>query len=411
MNKLKVQDLDVQGKKVLLRVEFNVPLDDKGNITDDTRIRESLFTIQHILDHGGALILLSHLGRPKKGPDPKLSLAPCAKALAKLLHQPVFMAPDSIGPEVEHMARSLKNGQVLLLENVRFYPAEEDPNLDPSFAKKLASLGDVYVNDAFGGAHRAHSSIATITQYFPDKAAAGFLMQKEVDALEQLLLNPKRPFYGIIGGAKISSKIEFLHALADKTDALFIGGGMSYPLLKAQGIEIGDSLCDPESVFIAEDFLVHCNKKKLPLFLPIDLIIADSFSNDADRQIVSVKREPSQGISQGISQGVPAGWQGMDIGPQTIHEWKFLLKKAASVFWNGPVGVFEFPHFSHGTDEIARAVAALAAITVVGGGDSIAALNRLHLSPHFTHVSTGGGASLEFIEKGTLPGIESLSRG
>jgi phosphoglycerate kinase len=405
MNKLKVQDLDVRGKKVLLRVEFNVPQDSEGNITDETRIRESLPTIQHLLQQGSAVILLSHLGRPKKGRDPTLSLAPCAKVLADLLKQPVLMAPDSIGPEVQQLAESLENGQVLLLENLRFYPAEEDPKLDLSFAKKLASLGDFFVNDAFGGAHRDHSSTVTIAEYFPGKAAAGLLMQKETDALERLLLDPKRPFYALIGGAKISSKIGFLRALADKADALFIGGGMSYPLLKAQGIEIGDSICDPASISIAEEFVAHCEKKQLPLFLPTDLVIADRFSNDAHRQIVSVEQESSQGIPQ----GVPSGWQGMDIGPQTIHEWKFLLKKAASIFWNGPVGVFEFPHFSHGTDEIARTIADLPALTVVGGGDSTAAINRLHLSSHFTHVSTGGGASLEFIEKGSLPGIEALS--
>ncbi len=254
------------------------------------------------------------------------------------------MAPDSIGPEVERLAQSLKSGEVLLLENLRFYPAEEDPSLDPDFAKKLAALGDLYVNDAFGAAHRSHSSTAVIAQYFPGKAAAGFLMQKEVDALESLLLHPQRPFYAIIGGAKISSKIGFLHALADKTDALFIGGGMAYPILATKGIHIGDSLCEPEALPLAKEFVKHCHDKNLSLFLPSDLVIADAFSKDANHQIVSVQ------------QGVPKGWQGMDIGPQTIQTWKAELKKAASVFWNGPVGVFEFPHFSKGTNALSHAL-------------------------------------------------------
>ncbi len=397
MNKLKLQDLDLYGKKVLLRVEFNVPLDTQGNITDDTRIRESLPSIKFILDRGGSVILLSHLGRPKNGPEPKLSLKPCASALSSLLHQPVIMAPDCIGPEVEQMALSLKQGQILLLENLRFNPAEENPQLDPQFAKNLASLGNLYVNDAFGGAHRAHSSTYKITEYFPGKAAAGFLLQKEVDALESLLSHPKRPFYAIIGGAKISSKIGFLNALADKVDALFIGGGMAYPFLKIRGIPIGNSLCESDALPFAEEFLKHCARNQLAFFLPNDLIIADAFANDAHRQTVCVH------------QGIPVGWQGMDIGSATIQEWTTQFKSAASLFWNGPVGVFEFPHFAKGTNAIARALAELNAVTVVGGGDSVAAVAHLNLSSHYTHVSTGGGASLEFIEKGKLPGIEALS--
>jgi len=397
MDKLKLQDLDLNGKRVLLRVDFNVPLDNQGNITDDTRIRESLPTIQYILDKGGSIILLSHLGRPKNGPDPKLSLKPCAVALSALLFPPVIMAPDCVGSQVEQLAYFLKQKQILLLENVRFYPAEEDPQLDPTFAKKLASLGDLYVNDAFGAAHRAHSSTCMIAEYFPGKAAAGLLMQKEVDALESLLLHPKRPFYAIIGGAKISSKIGFLNALADKVDALFIGGGMAYPFLKIRGIPIGDSLCESDALPLADAFIKHCAHKHLAFFLPTDLTIADAFANDARSQIISVQ------------QGIPDGWQGMDIGPQTIQEWTAQLKKAASVFWNGPVGVFEFSHFAKGTNAMAHVLAELNAVAVVGGGDSVAAVNHLSLSSHFTHVSTGGGASLEFIEKGHLPGIDALS--
>lgn len=397
MNKLILQDLDVKDKKILMRVEFNVPLDAEGNILDDTRIRESLPSIQYVLQRGGSVIALSHLGRPIKGHETSLSLTACAKALSTLLHHPVIMAPDCIGAEVEQLASHLKPGQILLLENLRFYPAEEDPKSDPTFAQKLAALGDAYVNDAFGAAHRAHSSTATITQYFPHQSAAGFLMQKEVDALESLLLRPKHPFFALIGGAKISTKIRFLLALAEKTDALFIGGGMAYPMLAAQGYAIGDSLCEAEALPLAETFLKHCKEKKLSLFLPKDLIIADAFADTAHRKIIP------------IEQGIPIGWQGMDIGPQTIRVWIAEFKKAASVFWNGPVGVFEFPHFAHGTHAMAQAIADLDAVKIVGGGDSTAAINQLHLASRFTHVSTGGGASLEFIEKGHLPGIDALS--
>lgn len=397
MNKLKLQDLDVHGKKVLMRVDFNVPLDPQGKISDDTRIREALPSIQYILKHGGSVILLSHLGNPKKGRDPHLSLNLCAQALSTLLHRPVKMAPDCIGPQVEHLAKTLQNAEILLLENLRFYPAEENPASDPSFAKKLASLGDVFVNDAFGTAHRAHSSTAIVPTYFIGKAAAGLLLQKEADAFEELILRPKRPFYAIIGGAKIHSKIGVLQALSGKVDAIFIGGAMAFAFLKLQGMHIGNSLCDPDSLPLAEAFLNHCALEKLPLFLPVDFVIADSFSNEAQCQTVSA------------AQGIPDEWQGMDIGPGTVQQWSKALDKAATLFWNGPLGVFEFPHFSEGTNAIAHVLAALPAITVVGGGDSIAAINRLHLASRFTHVSTGGGASLELIEKGHLPGIDALT--
>ena len=396
MQKLRLQDLDLEGKKVLMRVDFNVPLNKDGSISDDTRLRESLPSIQHILKSGGSAILMSHLGRPKNGPDPQLSLAPCAKALSKLLETPVLMANDCIGEKVEKMARELKTGQVLLLENLRFYPAEEKPELDPTFAKKLAHLGDVYVNDAFGTAHRSHSSTAKIAEYFPGKAAAGFLMQKEINFLGGLL-HPKHPFYTIIGGAKISTKMGVLKSLVSKADGIFIGGGMSYTFYKAQGYSIGNSIHEDDQISVAKEFLKNCAEKKVSCWLPTDLVIADAFREDAHSKIVQA------------ADGIPQGWQGMDIGPQTIVSWKTALQKAATVFWNGPLGVFEFPKFAKGTDQIAQTLAALKATTVVGGGDSVAAINRLGLASKFTHVSTGGGASLEYIEFGHLPGIDALS--
>lgn len=398
MNKLKLQDLDVHGKRVLVRVDFNVPLDASGNITDDTRIRAALPTIQHIVDKGGKVILISHLGRPKKGREAKLSLAPCALALSSLLGKPVTLAPDCIGPAVEAQVNALENGQILLLENVRFYPAEEAPSLDPDFARKLAILGEVYINDAFGAAHRAHSSTAAITAHFPGRAAAGLLLQKEIEALESLLVHPVQPFYSLIGGAKIASKIGLLHALTDRCAALFIGGAMAFPFFVADGISIGDSLFEPDTVQLAKEFVDRCKEKNVSLFLPVDLVVGDAFSNDAHRKVISVE------------EGISEGWQGLDIGPKTIHAWEMELKKGSTIFWNGPLGVCEFSHFSQGTDAIAQVLAHLQAVTVVGGGDSIAAINRLHLASHFTYISTGGGASLEFIEKGALPGINALSK-
>lgn len=396
MTKLQLQDLDLKGKKVLVRVDFNVPLNKDGSVSDDTRIRESLPTIQYILKSGGSAILMSHLGRPKGAPDPQFSLAPCARALSQLLGMPVQMAEDCIGEKVEKMARDLNPGQVLLLENLRFHPAEEKPSLDPIFAKKLASLGDVYVNDAFGTAHRMHSSTAAIAQYFPGKAAAGFLMQKEINFLSSLL-NPKRPFYAIIGGAKISTKMGVLKSLISKADGIFIGGGMAFTFYLAQGIKIGNSIHEDDQIPVAAAFLKECGEKKIPCWLPKDLIIADTFRDDSQSKCVAA------------SQGIPDGWQGMDIGPQTQEEWNKALKNAETIFWNGPLGVFEFPHFAKGTEQIAKTLSSLKATTVVGGGDSVAAINRLGLISSFTHVSTGGGASLEFIEYGHLPGIDALS--
>ena len=382
-----------------MRVDFNVPLNKDGSISDDTRLRESLPSIQYILQAGGSAILMSHLGRPKNGPDPQFSLAPCAKALSKLLGRPVLMAEDCVGPIVEKMIHNLQPGHVLLLENVRFYPAEEKPSSDPLFAKQLAALGDIYVNDAFGAAHRSHSSTSTIAQFFPGKAAAGLLLQKEISFLGHLLTHPKRPFYALIGGAKISSKMGVLKSLISKVDGIFIGGGMAFTAFQAQGLNIGNSIHEDDQVPIAAEFLKECAKRQVPCWLPTDLVIADDFREDAHTKIITV------------ANGIPDGWQGMDIGPQTLTEWKNTLQSAGTVFWNGPPGVFEFPAFAKGTEEIARTLSSLKATTIVGGGDSVAAINRLHLASKFTHVSTGGGASLEYIEFGHLPGIDALSDG
>ncbi len=395
--KLRIQDLDLKGKKVLVRVDFNVPLNPDGSISDDTRIRESLPTIRHILDKGGNPILMSHLGRPKSGWDPKLSLFPCAKALSQLLNVPVIMANNCIGKEVQTMADELKEGEILLLENLRFHPAEENPDSDPTFAKQLASLGDLYVNDAFGTAHRTHSSTATIAQYFPGKSAAGLLIQKELSFLGNLLTSPKRPFFAIIGGAKISSKIGILQALIEKVDGLFIGGAMAFSFVKALGVSIGNSLCEDDQVSTAAQLINTCKMKKIPLWLPQDFVAADSIHEKANCQFAS------------ITQGIPAGFQGVDIGPNTILQWRTELQKGATVFWNGPLGVFEIPYFATGTKKIAESLAQLKALTIIGGGDSVAAVTQMGLDKKFTHLSTGGGACLEFLEQGRLPGIDALS--
>lgn len=397
MEKLQLQDLDLKGKRILMRVDFNVPLNKDKTISDDTRLKESLPSIQYILKQGGSVILMSHLGRPKGVRNMEFSLIPCAKALSQLLGQPVLMAEDCIGEKVEKMARDLKAGQILLLENLRFYPAEEKPSLDPSFAKKLALLGDIYVNDAFGTAHRSHSSTALIAQYFPQAAAAGFLMQKEIAFLGQLLDQPKRPFYALIGGAKISTKMGVLSALLAKVDGIFIGGGMAFTFFKAQGISIGNSIHEDDQLSIALNFLKTAADKKIPCYFPTDLVISQAASDQAECKVQLVQR------------GIPDGWQGMDIGPETCTQWKAILQKAATVLWNGPLGVFEIPAFAKGTEEIARTLASLKATTIVGGGDSVAAINQLQLASKFSHLSTGGGASLEYLEFGHLPGIDALT--
>ncbi len=393
MDKLTLKDLALKNKCVLMRVDFNVPLTKDGKISDDSRIVAALPSIEYVLGHGASLVLMSHLGRPKAKPDPQFSLAPVAKRLSELLHIPVPLAPDSIGPQVKKMAAALKPGSVLMLENVRFHPGEEEPEQDPSFTDQLAELGDLYVNDAFGSAHRAHASTALIAKHFPGKAAAGFLMEKEISFLSPLLQGPKRPFYSIIGGAKVSTKAGVIHNLLKRVDSLFIGGGMTFTFMKAKGIGIGSSLFEEGEVKRAKEILDSAKS----IHLPTDLVIADSFANEANRKVVSAEED------------IPDGWQGMDIGPETIREWSSLLQKAATVFWNGPLGVFEMPQFAKGTFEIATLLARSKAETIVGGGDSVAAIQQMGLGDQFAHLSTGGGAALEFLEFGHLPGIDALS--
>lgn len=395
--KLSIIDLPLANKKVLMRVDFNVPLDKEGKITDDTRIKAALPSIQYVLDHGASLILMSHLGRPKGKKMSEFSLAVCGDRLEKLLKRPIKMASDCIGLDVEEQAKNLKPGEVLLLENLRFHRGEEKPEEDPSFAKKLASLGDYYVNDAFGTAHRAHASTAIIAKYFPGKAAAGFLMEKEIKFLGEALLNPKKPFYAIIGGAKISSKLGVIHSLIKKANAIFIGGGMAFTFLKAQGFDIGDSIHEDDLLKDAQEILNTCQKESVSLFLPQDHVIANKISEDAEVKIVDNEK------------GIPKGFQGVDIGPQTVQTYSAVIKDAATVLWNGPLGIFEVKKFALGTFAIAKVLANLDATTIVGGGDSIAALQSAHLADKITHLSTGGGASLEYIELGTLPGIEALT--
>jgi|694.fasta_scaffold13300_13 phosphoglycerate kinase len=395
-NKLSLSDLDVTGKKILMRVDFNVPLD-HGEITDDTRIKAALPSIQYVLKNEGSLILMSHLGRPKGKPNVEFSLSPCAVRLSNLLKQPVQMASDCVGPEVESQIAQLKPGNVILLENLRFHPGEEKPAEEPGFVEKLAKLGDIYVNDAFGTAHRAHASTTLIASLFPGKAAAGFLMEKELQFLGSALLKPKRPFYAIIGGAKISTKIGVLKALTTKVDALLLGGGMAYTFFKAMGVSIGNSICEDDQLVVAKELLDFCKKKNVEFLLPLDLVVADKPVNGAKKMIVEA------------SQGIPEGYEGVDIGPKTIELFKARLKDAATIFWNGPLGIFEQSDFALGTQAIAEAVASSQGVTVVGGGDSIAALEEAGVADKITHISTGGGATLEFIENRQLPGIKVLT--
>ncbi|MDJ0652459.1 MAG: phosphoglycerate kinase [Simkaniaceae bacterium] len=393
MGKLSLQDLDIHGKKVLMRVDFNVPLDEQGTISDDTRIVLALPSIQYIVAQGGRLILMSHFGRPKGQVHPELSLKPCRKHLSILLEQEVKFSSDCIGGKTRELAESLMPGEVLLLENLRFHKGEEQPEKDPSFAKALASLGEIYVDDAFGAAHRSHASTVMITDYFPEKCGMGFLMEKEISYLSKVVLQPKRPFYALIGGAKIGSKIGVFNTLRQKVDAIFIGGGMAFTFLKAKGTPIGDSICDDEKLEEAKQFLKNCEKQTIQVHLPIDIVV----TNETKTQLIDVK------------EGIPEKWKGMDVGPQTIETWSDALKKGATIFWNGPVGVFEKPVFAHGTNRLAQQLSTMPGEIIVGGGDSIAAINQLHLQKSFAHLSSGGGASLEFIENGSLPGIEALT--
>jgi phosphoglycerate kinase len=397
IKKLTLNQLNLNKKKVLMRVDFNVPMTEQEKIVDDTRIRATLPSIKYITHNEGSVILMSHLGRPKGKKNSKLSLAPCAKRLEELLGQKVIMATESVGASIETLIEQLTPGSVLLLENMRFYPEEENPNIDPSFAKKLASYGDIYVNDAFGTAHRKHSSTTKITEFFPECSVAGFLMEKEILFLEKTLIKPQRPFYAIIGGAKVSTKLGILRTLLQKSDGIIIGGGMVFTFLKSMGINIGSSLVEDECLEEAKHILRLAQKEKKPFLLPPDLVIGDKFSNDATSFIQSSQKD------------IPEGSLGMDIGPESISLFGKFCTNASSIFWNGPLGVVEFSQFTKGTHAIAQILADLEILTVVGGGDSIAAINSMGLQQGFSHLSTGGGATLEYIEYGSLPGIEALT--
>ena len=387
MEKKTIRDINVAGKKVIVRVDFNVPLE-AGRVADDTRIRAALPTIQYLLDHGAAVILMSHLGRPKGKVVEELRLDPVAARLSELLDESVRKLDDCIGPEVEAAAKALQPGEVLLLENLRFHPGERAN--DPTFARQLAEGADIYVNDAFGAAHRAHASTSSIANYLP--AVAGLLMEKEINFLGRVLESPEHPFVAILGGAKISSKIGVIENLLSKVELLLIGGGMANTFLLAQGHEVGDSLVEEGSVATAECLLKKGGDR---LVLPVDVVIADAFSAEANSRLVEVSQ-------------VPAGWRILDIGPQTIDFFKAKLSGARTVVWNGPMGVFELAPFAAGTRAIAQALADIQATTVIGGGDSVAAIEQAGLAEKMTHISTGGGASLEFLEGKELPGIAAL---
>ncbi|MGE5499118.1 MAG: phosphoglycerate kinase [Syntrophothermus sp.] len=388
--------MDLKGKRVLVRVDFNVPLDENLNITDDIRITSSLPTINKIIKEGGKAVLMSHLGRPKGAPNPKYSLKPAAVRLSELLGKEVKMAPDCVGPEVKAMVDSMKDGDVVILENLRFHAEEEKNN--PDFAKQLSELGDVYVNDAFGSAHRAHASTEGVTKYLP-VAVSGYLMQKELEYLGRAISSPERPYCAILGGAKISGKIDVIENLFAKVDTLIIGGGMAYTFYKAMGYEIGKSLLEEDKVELAKQILEKAKGSKVNFVLPVDVIVAPEFANESPAQAVSI-------------QDIPADKMGLDIGPKTVELFRNEILKSKTIVWNGPMGVFEMDNFAKGTNAIAETLVeatAKGAITVIGGGDSAAAIKKAGLDEKVSHVSTGGGASLEFLEGKLLPGVEALN--
>ncbi len=396
MNKLSIDKVELKGKRVLVRVDFNVPLDENLSITDDNRIAESLPTIKKIIADGGKAILMSHLGRPKGQVNPKYSLKPIAERLSELLGIEVKLAPDCIGAETKAMVDAMQIGDVLILENVRFH-TEEEKN-DPEFAKQLAELGDVYINDAFGSAHRAHASTEGITKFIKI-SVAGYLMQKELDYLGNAITNPKRPYLAILGGAKISGKIDVINNLLNKVDVLIVGGGMAFTFYKAQGNEIGKSLLEAEKVDLAKEVLEDVKKSRIKFLLPVDVIVASEFKNDSPSSVVGVD-------------SIPADKMGLDIGPETTKLFSTEIMNAKTIVWNGPMGVFEMDNFAKGTNAIAQALAnatTKGAITIIGGGDSAAAIAKAGLKDKVSHVSTGGGASLEFLEGKALPGVVALN--
>ncbi len=396
MKKLSIDKVDLKGKRVLVRVDFNVPYDENMNITDDLRITAALPTIKKIINDGGKCILMSHLGRPKGAPNPKYTLKPVAVRLGELLDLDVKFAPDCVGEQVKAIVDSLKEGEILLLENLRFH-AEEEKN-DPAFAQQLAELGDVYINDAFGSAHRAHASTEGVTKFIK-VCAAGYLMQKELNYLGEAIANPVRPFTAILGGSKISGKIDVIENLLPKVDNLLIGGGMAYTFYKAMGYEIGKSLLEEEKIDLAKETLEKFKKSTAKVLLPVDNVVADEFKNESPAQVVD-------------SDKIPADKMGLDIGPRTIEEFRKVILNSKTIIWNGPLGVFEFDNFAKGTETIAQALAEATqngAITIIGGGDSAAAIKKAGLEEKVSHVSTGGGASLEFLEGKILPGVAALN--
>jgi len=396
MQKRTIDDLNLKDKKVLMRVDFNVPLDKNQNITDDTRIKAALPSIKKVIEEGGKLILMSHLGRPKGERKPEFSLKPVAKRLSELLGKEVKFVNDCIGSEVEKAVSELSAGDVLLLENLRFY--KEETKNDPEFAKKLASLADVYINDAFGTAHRAHASTEGVAHYLSEKAV-GYLIQKELKYLGQAIENPARPFIAILGGAKVSGKIDVINNLLDKVDALIIGGGMIFTFYKAMGYNVGKSLLEEDKINVAKEILNKAKEKNITIHFPVDIVVADEFKNDANIKIVPFDK-------------IPDGWMGLDIGPESIKKFEEVINSSKTVVWNGPMGVFEMENFAKGTIEIAKALAKATeekgVVSVIGGGDSVSAVKKAGVADKMTHISTGGGASLEFLEGKKLPGIEAI---
>ena len=390
-NKKNIEDINVSGKKVLVRCDFNVPLKD-GVITSDKRIVEALPTIKYLLDNGAAVILCSHMGKPKGEANPKFSLAPVAARLTELLGQNVALAPDTIGAETKAMAAALKSGEALLLENTRFDKREEKN--DPEFAKELASMAEIFVNDAFGAAHRAHASTAGVADYLP--AVCGYLIQKEIGVMGKALEDPARPFVAILGGAKVSDKIGVINNLIDKVDTLIIGGGMAYTFFKAQGYSIGTSICEDDKLDLAREMLKKAADKGVKFLLPIDNVIGKEYDENTEFSTVD-------------SDSIPDGWMGLDIGPKTQELFSKKIANSGTVVWNGPMGVSEWKNFANGTESVAKAVAESGAISIIGGGDSAAAVEKLGYADKMTHISTGGGASLEFLEGKELPGIAALN--
>ena len=392
LNRKTVEDIDVTGKRVLVRCDYNVPFDSEGNITDTKRIDESIKTLRYLIDHNAKVIICSHRGRPKGTVKPELSLAPTIPYLSKVLGQQVQMATDVVGESAKALCSNLQEGQVMMLENVRFEKGEEAN--DPAFAKELASLADIYVNDAFGTSHRAHASTAGVAAYLP--AVCGYLIQKELQVLGNALNHPARPFVAILGGAKVSDKIGVITALLDKIDVLIVGGGMAYTFTNALGYSIGNSLCEPDKLELAKDIMAKAKEKGVNFLIPVDNVIANKFAEDAQWQIVD-------------SDQIPEGWMGLDIGPKSAEIFAHAIEHAGTVFWNGPLGVSEWKNFAEGTFKVAQALAHSDAYSIIGGGDSAAAVEKLGFAKQMSHISTGGGASLEFLEGKELPGVAAAN--